>query len=360
MRTALAGFLIAAATLFEGCAAVSAPAGAAAARSASLPPSVYSLVDLWAVSATESEASTIGSLAAYLARPEFSEEEKARALFRWTAGNVRYDLAGFEAGTAEALPPEEVLRRRAAVCDGYAGLFNALAETAGLEAVTIRGYAKGEGYSAGRPFRGAPNHAWNAVRVPGRWLLLDCTWAAGVLNERGGYEAAFDPYFFDVPPSELILTHFPADPQWQLLDPPLTQEAFEGLPYVKTPFFECGLRLDSHKSAWVRAQGALFRVSLMAPQGTSVLASLVRRGEEMRKGRVAVLQEGNRRVIWVLSPEPGEYTLRIFATRGDPRGPHRWVLDYAVTAEAGAPSGTVEEALAKSGLGAGRATGRTS
>ncbi len=347
---ALAVRLVGAVALLSGCSVTSGRPPAQLSPAAQAAPSRFGLVDSWALSTPESEAGTIRSLARFLAQPEFSEEEKARAVFRWVAANLRYDLEAFSSGAFENLPPEEVLRRRAAVCDGYAGLFEALARSAGMDAVTIRGYAKGAGYFAGKPVGNQLNHAWNAVLASGRWRLLDCTWAAGTLTEGDLYDPSFDPYFFDVPPEEFVLTHFPADPRWQLREPPMSREEFESLPYVKTSFFKCGLRLGRPKTWKVEAEGPLVRVSLGAPSGTSLLASLLQGEEEMREGRITIVREEGGAVIWALAPRPGEFTLRVFATRGAPQGPHQWVLDYVVEARAGQPSGTVEEALAKAGV----------
>ena len=62
-----------------------------------------------------------------------------------------------------------MLAKHTAVCAGYADLFVALAHAADLNAVTIRAYAKGYGYSIGSRFKGSSDHAWNAVEINGQW-----------------------------------------------------------------------------------------------------------------------------------------------------------------------------------------------
>ena len=75
-----------------------------------------------------------------------------------------------------------MLRRRKAVCSGYAALFEHLAREAGLEAVTIRGHSKG--FMAGTHQDSELNHAWNAVKIEGQWRLLTAPGAPGTSRLR--------------------------------------------------------------------------------------------------------------------------------------------------------------------------------
>ena len=53
-------------------------------------------------------------------------------------------------------------------------------------------------------------------------------------------------------PSQLIFTHFPEDPSWQLVDPLLPSlDDFQNLVPVKPAFFKYGLELDSHTDATI-------------------------------------------------------------------------------------------------------------
>lgn len=61
-----------------------------------------------------------------------------------------------------------------------------------------------------------------------------------------------DEYYFMPAPSQLIYTHFPDDPNWQLLERILTLEEFEDLVPVKPAFFKHGLQLLSHTDAVIQ------------------------------------------------------------------------------------------------------------
>jgi len=47
-------------------------------------------------------------------------------------------------------------------------------------------------------------------------------------------------------PSQLVFTHFPDDPDWQLLERPIDLDEFESLVPLKPTFFKYGLHLLSH------------------------------------------------------------------------------------------------------------------
>lgn len=78
-----------------------------------------------------------------LAAPFPETLDKARALFTWLHHNVDYDVKAFFGGNVKYASPEDTLRKGLAVCDGYAGLFLALAQAAGLQAVKVTGHGKG-------------------------------------------------------------------------------------------------------------------------------------------------------------------------------------------------------------------------
>ena len=61
-------------------------------------------------------------------------------------------------------------------------------------------------------------------------------------------------YSYFIPnPAQLIYTHFPDDPDWQLLQRPLSLQEFEALAPVKIAFFKYNLELLSHKQTVVQS-----------------------------------------------------------------------------------------------------------
>ncbi|HEX8432199.1 MAG TPA: transglutaminase domain-containing protein, partial [Longimicrobium sp.] len=135
--------------------------------------------------ATPAEASSPAVLAARLTAGLATDREKARSIYRWMTHNIEYDADAFF-GNRFAIPlqtPQAVLRRRKAVCEGFSLLYVTLARSAGLEAVEVIGFAKAFSGDVNNPVR-RQKHAWNAVRVDGRWHALDTSWGAGDIEGR--------------------------------------------------------------------------------------------------------------------------------------------------------------------------------
>jgi len=299
------------------------------------PPSPWAEADRRAIQAPESEAASVSALATYLTVGLPSDEEKVRAIYRWMTEHIRYDLEGFRSSDFGDLSPEGVLRRRSAVCEGYSGLFESLVKAAGFEVAVISGFAKGLGFTAGDAVPAGVNHAWNAVKVKGEWKLLDCTWGAGALNERGEYVRGFEPFYFFTPPEQFIYSHFPNDSRWQLLAAPLSRRTFEALPQVKPAFFLCGLSFPGSPEAHIRAPGPLVAVPLLIPKDTNLVATLLRGESRVEGGGVRFLTGSEGEAVQILAPEPGSYTLRLFAAKGLCAIQVDWAADLLITVEDG-------------------------
>jgi len=65
------------------------------------------------------------------------------------------------------------------------------------------------------------NHSWNAVHIDGSWFLLDCHWATRH-DDTDDVKYDYDDFYFLTDPGEMIFSHFPKDPAWQLLETPWT------------------------------------------------------------------------------------------------------------------------------------------
>ena len=161
-------------------------------------------IDMHALNAPESAENSIESLAAYLTKPAKNDTEKVRAIYRWIAENIDYDVQGFSSGSYGDTSAEGVLKSGRSVCSGYSNLFEKLANASGLDAVTISGYAKGYGYTPGMRFSGPTDHAWNAVKIDEKWYQIDSTWGAGSVDNDGKYNREFEDYYFLTPPEEFI------------------------------------------------------------------------------------------------------------------------------------------------------------
>jgi len=289
----------------------------------------YSAIDRHALSAPSSVTNSIQSLSVYLVKPARSDVEKTRAIFRWMAANITYDVAGYLSGKTGDNSAEGTLKSRKSVCAGYGNLFEALASAAGLEVVVISGYARGTGYIPGQEIPAAPNHDWNAVKIDGRWQLLDATWGAGHMVGRE-YIHEFDDFYFLTPPEQLIFDHFPDDPKWQLLSRPVTKKEFNSRPKVWSDFFRYGIEFAGYPEINILADGVATLAYNCPPDiifSTAVLRNNVEQDESLTF--IEKVKDGVQ--IHCLFPEKGSYLLYIFAKHKSDPDEYRSVAAYAVT-----------------------------
>ena len=186
-----------------------------------------SAIDIRALGIKPENFSSFSELTDYLVGPKEHQYNKVRSIYSWIASNITYHKESIkdQSQTAQA-----VWNSQKAVCEGYANLFNAMCQEAGIESRMVKGYV--------RDFDGEaltfPNHAWNSVKIDGKWYLLDVTWASlnknprsvepDLSNERD-IKHKLD-YYFLVNPEDMILTHLPEDPYWQLQDKIIDLETF--------------------------------------------------------------------------------------------------------------------------------------
>ncbi|POS86519.1 hypothetical protein EPUL_003968 [Erysiphe pulchra] len=158
-------------------------------------------------------------LASVLCNPFPSATDKARAIFTWLHFNIAYDVDAFLRNRIKYNKPEDNIVSGLAVCSGYAGIFEAIATKAGLEAITIVGHGKGFGYTPIKSGDSVPpynpnGHAWNSVRIDhGEWKLLDSCWGAGNIDGKK-YTPKFSPSFFTCSNEEFGIRHFPKEDKY--------------------------------------------------------------------------------------------------------------------------------------------------
>ncbi|MFN0174917.1 MAG: transglutaminase domain-containing protein [Saprospiraceae bacterium] len=189
----------------------------------------FALVDAHARSIQKSDHPTPEALSKALCKDLKNDRDKARALFTWIAENISYDFKALEREGPKADSRKEfddklvkqVYKKGRGVCMGYALLYKKMADAVGLECVFI------EGNSKGSVFGGWESHAWNAVKIKGKWELLDVTWGAGYTDENEKFQQVFQPGFFFTLPRVFALNHFPEDDKWQLLDQPIGKNEFK-------------------------------------------------------------------------------------------------------------------------------------
>jgi hypothetical protein len=306
----------------------------------------YATIDAYALQTPVVETESVDRLASYLVKPARNDREKARTLYRWVAQNIDYDVESFFSGTSggsvrrvitnffygtelpdaaelarireremqrlRAESANEALKKRKAVCAGYSHLFQALGRAAGLDVEVVDGYARGYGFTAGVE-SGRANHAWNVVKIDGKWQLVDVTWGAGYVGDDRKFSRQFKNSFFLSPPEQFIYSHLPTESKWQLLARPLSSAEFNELVFLRSPFFRYDLKLLSHSKATIHATDEV-TVTFAVPAGVELSARLEQGGKELPQ-HVFCQREGDVYAIHSRWPSPDRYSLYIFGRR---------------------------------------------
>lgn len=264
---------------------------------------------------------SVSELSKLLAKQATTEAEKARIIYTWIAHNIDYDVEGFYSGQYADVSPRGVLTNRRAVCSGYANLYQALATNIGLESFVISGYAKGLSYLTGDPKK--PNHAWNAVKINNGWYLIDVTWGAGGVKNKE-FKRRFSNFYFATPPEQLIYSHLPTNPRWQLLSNSYNQAEFFQLPWVSPQFFITQLQLLSKS---YNQQGKL-QVLLKVPENVKVTAGLTYQEEQLSKEYIKIHRNNEQVLITMDNPGSKADYLKVYAKFSDQEGdyPHAFSL----------------------------------
>lgn len=171
------------------------------------------------------------------------KEDLAKFFYYWTSTNIKYDHNSLKEKNEGKISLKEysnrqdeyeVYENRMGVCAGYSNLFKWFMDEVNIEAVKIRGHIRDERnhyveLSKDDSFR----HAWNAIKLNEKWILVDTTWGTSE-------NVSQSDFYFDMNPEWAIITHFPEDDKWQLLDQPLTLAEFNNSKFVKPIWFFVG------------------------------------------------------------------------------------------------------------------------
>jgi len=107
-------------------------------------------------------------------KPGMSDFEKVTALHDWITDNVTYAYTPDGIADTSKYTARHALVGKSAICEGYALGFKLLLDKAGVENKIVFGYSTG-----GKP----AGHAWNLVKIDGKWYHADATYDSGADNK---------------------------------------------------------------------------------------------------------------------------------------------------------------------------------
>jgi hypothetical protein len=185
----------------------------------------YTLVDAKISKIPNNITTSTDSIAHYINANFITENDKIRAVFYWTASNIKYDIENMFAINFNETSEKKIkksLETRKGVCINYAEIFNDIANKVGIKTVVIEGYTKQNGIAD------YASHAWCGSKIDNKWYVFDPTWGSGSVSN-SKFVKKINDYYFKTDPGKLISSHIPFDYLWQFLNYPITnQEFYEG------------------------------------------------------------------------------------------------------------------------------------
>ncbi len=170
--------------------------------------------------------------------------EKAFFFYYWIGLNVNYDRElfskrnqtnfSYEKDYSYNLKPEQVFEKRIGVCSGYSNLYKWFLDELEIENVIVSGHIRDEtNHFIELDLDFDYGHSWNIIKLNGKWMIVDTTWGTSS-------NSMISDFYFDVSPERAIITHYPEDISWQLLEIPLSLEEFNNSKFIKPIWFEVG------------------------------------------------------------------------------------------------------------------------
>jgi hypothetical protein len=204
-----------------------------------------------------------------------------------------------------------VLKKKAGVCSGYVSVFNEMCRLAGIESIGISGYSKGFGYNG--KIGNQTDHEWNAVKLNGKWYLIDVTWDAGGLDQKTFIKSYSTEWLF-LDSRPFLYSHLPEKEQYQFYAPVLTANDFMREAYITGKFFQYGLALKSENPGYNNLIHNGFTFELAA-RNTNVSLSNELRTPQQRNvtGAAWIDKKGTTFTLDFDVPDTAEYKGHVFA-----------------------------------------------
>lgn len=193
-----------------------------------------------------------------LIKKDFSlPNEKARAVFRWVATTISYDVTlsetmnhtsmrAFSYSNENEREIKEkkfkidlvniTISTKKTVCHGYAALVEYLYLKLGLETIIILGNLRTDPSEIGE-MPNVLNHAWNVVKIDNKWEFVDTTLAAGYVSGKTNmFKFDYNDAYFFTNPERFFLNHYPLDEKWLLVSK--AKKDFAPLPVFFGSYFQ--------------------------------------------------------------------------------------------------------------------------
>lgn len=238
------------------------------------------------ITRTQDSLRTINDVSDFINKNFDSAELRCRAIFKWLIKNIELNADtvfyyGSQKNSRQII--EEAFNSRKTFPNGYAIVFDTLCKLSGVITQIIPGVVNGGspnppidwisgigtmtssmhqrnaqtniqslGNIKRRVKTGVEGHLWNAVYINEKWHFVDVVWGAGYMDGKQ-FMAKINTFYFLAGGRDLVKTHHPADPIWQLVESPITLSQFCDKKFQYTshePKWNCHDSID----VWLKAE----------------------------------------------------------------------------------------------------------
>jgi len=257
----------------------------------------------------------INELVNYLSGQADDNLNKVKLFHDWIAQNIAYDTHSYFKNKIPDQSYEAVLKRGNSVCQGNANLLKKMCDLADIDSEIILGYSRGYGHALFEKEKvKESNHAWNAVKDEnGEWHLLDATWDAGYIKDRKFVKEYSTNYLF-IPPEQMLYTHFPEDPKWQIIPAKLDATQISNLPKLNGYFFGFDLKLLSPLQR-INEVNQTFTFKVKTPKEVFLNVQIFEKSGKHAPNATFIQKEDGISTVHMAFPKKGKWFCSIFARR---------------------------------------------
>ncbi len=244
------------------------------------------------------------------------EKLKVKVIHDWICDNIAFDTQMYFSGKNKQQDFVNVMKKKLALGEGYANLFKEMCSAAGLEAVAVKGWSKGLGYSG--KLEKKPDYTWNAVKVNGVWKLVDVAWDAGIVEIRTWIKHYSTEWLF-LEPENFIYSHLPEDSSYQYLSEAdqRSKEQFVKEPYIAGIFFESGLSLTKNIPLYDTVITGETEYVFNIDSNTTVTSEIRDKNQNDVKNASWLNRSKDKLYFQIDVPDTAEYKAMLFAKKAD-------------------------------------------
>ncbi|WP_298496238.1 transglutaminase domain-containing protein [uncultured Algibacter sp.] len=179
-----------------------------------------------------------------------TQVEKFRSIHTWVCSNItsdhsfgettlkkrkkyKNDSISFSKWNNQVLSKmfQKLLKEKKTICSGYAYLIKELTTLANITCKIVDGYSRTTSRNVGEI--DFPNHSWNAVKLNGKWYLVDATMASGYFNiNTYKFVQDYNEGYFLASPNLFNKKNYPLNSKWLLSENKPTINQFVKAPIV--------------------------------------------------------------------------------------------------------------------------------